>query len=106
MKICNDCGRELPDEAFQITRNGVSRFNVCKACRAAKAAKTRQDNAQKWGGGEQHPFSDADFDDKTPGEVIRMMSRAKKWLESRGYSITLRGEYREVKVRPVKFIDK
>lgn len=35
-----------------------------------------------------------------------MMGRAKKWLESRGYSITLRGEYREVKVRPVKFIDK
>lgn len=60
------------------------------------------------GGGEQHPFSDADFDDKTPGEVVRMMGRAKKWLESRGYSITLRGEYREVKVkvRPVKFIDK
>lgn len=56
MKICNDCGRELPDEAFQITRNGVSRFNVCKACRAAKAAKTRQDNAQKWGGVNNIPF--------------------------------------------------
>lgn len=50
MKICNDCGRELPDEAFQISRDGVSRMGICKACRAAKAAKTRHDNAQKWGG--------------------------------------------------------
>lgn len=32
------------------------------------------------------------------------MARAKKWLESRGYSITLKGEYREVKIRQVKFL--
>lgn len=105
MKICKDCGRELPDEAFQVTRNGVTRMGICKECRATKAVETRRNNAQKWRG-EQYPFSDADFDDKSPGEVVRIMGRAKKWLESRGYSITLRGEYREVKIRPVKFIDK
>lgn len=55
MKICNDCGRELPDEAFQITRNGVSRLNVCKVCKATKAAKTRHANAQKWEG-DNTPF--------------------------------------------------
>lgn len=50
MKICNNCGRELPDEAFQVTRNGVTRMGTCKECRVAKAAETLQNNVQKWGG--------------------------------------------------------
>lgn len=32
-----------------------------------------------------------------------MMGRAKRWLESRGYVITLKGEYHETKIRQVKF---
>ena len=54
------------------------------------------------GGRSNAPFSDPDFDEKSPGDVWRMMCRAKRWLESRGYTITLDGEYREVKVRKLK----
>lgn len=57
--------------------------------------------ALMWGGG-QAPFSDPDFDGQAPGEVWRMMCRAKKWLESRGFSITLAGEYRETKIRKLR----
>lgn len=101
MKICKECGRELPDNAFQHARN------TCYECINTKRATTRYKNALKMEReSEQQPFPDADFDDKTPGEVIRLMGRAKVWLESRGCSITLRGEYREVKIRQVKFLDK
>jgi len=34
---------------------------------------------------------------------MRMMGRAKKWLESRGYVIQLSGEYHETKIRKLKF---
>lgn len=37
------------------------------------------------------------------GEVVRLMGRAKKWLESRGYTIRLEGEYTETKVHKLKF---
>ena len=37
-----------------------------------------------------------------PGGVWRLMCRAKKWLDSRGYVIQLSGEYREVKIRKLK----
>lgn len=62
--------------------------------------KTKRQNAPKWGG-KTAPFSDPDFDGKQPVEVIQLMSRAKRWLETRGYSITLKGTYTQVK--EVKF---
>ena len=67
--------------------------------------KTRSDalRTRPSGGGKQIPFSDPDFDGKEPGEVLRMMGRAKKWLESRGYIIQLSGEYHETKIRKLKF---
>jgi hypothetical protein len=34
---------------------------------------------------------------------MRMMGRAKKWLESRGFVIRLSGEYHETKIRKLKF---
>lgn len=55
------------------------------------------------GGGKQHPFSDPDFDGKEPREVLLIMGRAKRWLESRGYTIQLSGEYRKVEIKKVKF---
>lgn len=55
------------------------------------------------GGDKPAPFSDPDFDGKDPGEVMRMMGRAKKWLESRGFIIQLSGEYHETKIRKLKF---
>ncbi len=53
------------------------------------------------GGGKTAPFSDPDFDGKQPREVIDLMSRAKRWLEAQGYTITLKGTYTQVK--EVKF---
>lgn len=76
------------------------------ACSIYAAIVSRQ-NAQisaitepKWGGNSA-PFSDPDFDGKEPGEVCRMMGRAQRWLESRGYNIILKGTYTQV--RTVKF---
>ena len=99
-KICKVCGRELPETEFRATRGG-GRNAVCSACVNEKRAQTRYERAQV--GGKQSPFSDPDFDGKDPGEVIRMMGRAKKWLESRGFIIQLSGEYHETKIRKLKF---
>lgn len=42
-----------------------------------------------------------EFDGREPVEVIQLMSRAKQWLEARGYKIELRGTYTQIK--QVKF---
>lgn len=89
-KICKECERELPLKVFRITRGGT-RCSVCNECSTAKRNETRLKN--RGGGAELRPFYDADFEGKQPVEVIQLMSRAKKWLESRGYEITLRGKY-------------
>lgn len=60
-------------------------------------------SGHRGGEGKTAPFSDPDFDGKEPGEVMRMMGRAKKWLESRGFVIQLSGEYHETKIRKLKF---
>ena len=57
------------------------------------------------GGGKQNAaclgYSDPEFDGKQPVEVLQLMKRAKMWLEAKGYSITLKGTYTQV--REVKF---
>ena len=98
-KICKVCGQELPVSAFRMTRWGTP-AQTCQECIEEKRAQSRYDNAQMRGGGPR-PFFDEAFDGKQPREVIELMSRAKRWLESRGYSITLKGTYTQVK--EVKF---
>lgn len=56
--------------------------------------------ALMWGGG-QTPFSDPDFDKQEPREVINTMIRCRKWLESRGYEITMTCIYKEIKIRKI-----
>lgn len=97
--VCKSCGKELPLGSFCKTRWG-GRFSICNSCVTEKKADTRHNHAQM-GGGKFIPFSDPDFDGKQPVEVIQLMSRAKRWLETRGYSITLKGTYTQVK--DVKF---
>lgn len=63
-------------------------------------ATIRPQDAQA-SGGSNRPFFDSDFDDKEPREVLDLMSRAKRWLESRGYTITLKGTYTQI--REIKF---
>lgn len=99
-KICKVCGRELPEADFPMGRGGI-RVGVCKECRTAALRETKALKRNQIGGGKTDPFSDPDFDGKQPVEVIQLMSRAKRWLEARGYSITLKGIYTQVK--EVKF---
>lgn len=63
--------------------------------RVSERRPTRHDRKKPHShrGGVFYPFSDSDFDGKQPVEVIQLMSRAKRWLESRGYEITLKGCY-------------
>lgn len=100
-KICKACGRTLPETDFRISRWG-GRMQTCKECIGVAVREARARNrAQSWGG--RQPFSDPDFDGKDPGEVVRMMGRAKRWLESRGFVIQLSGEFHETIIRKLKF---
>ncbi len=99
-KVCKTCGRELPLSQFANNRYGTP-LSTCRECVNEKRAQTCHDRINSVGGGKTAPFSDADFDGKEPREVIDLMSRAKRWLEARGYSITLKGTYTQV--REIKF---
>lgn len=94
-KKCKKCGRELPITAFKRTRWGHY-SDVCNECVRAKRAETRGKNVI---GGVK--YSDPEFDGKQPVEVLQLMKRAKMWLEAKGYNITLKGTYTQV--REVKF---
>lgn len=99
-KICKVCGRELPETDFPMGRGGI-RVGVCKECRTAALRETKARKRNQIGGGKTTPLSDPDFDGKEPREVIDLMSRAKRWLEARGYDIILKGSYTQV--REIKF---
>lgn len=99
-KICKVCGRELPETEFKLTRWG-SRSSTCNTCVQEKRAQMRYERAQV--GGKQASFSDPDFDNMSIGEVVRLMGRAKKWLESRNCKITLYGDFIETKTKKLKF---
>lgn len=99
-KICKVCGRELPWTDFRLTKGDV-RAATCIACIAEKRAQTRCERAQV-GGGKTAPFSDQDFANMSIGEVVRLMGRAKKWLESRGFEIAMTCVYKEAKIRKIK----
>ncbi|MDE6535879.1 MAG: hypothetical protein K2K82_07720 [Muribaculaceae bacterium] len=95
-RICKICGRELPKAAFRLTRWGQP-AETCNECIKAKLRENKALKAQI-GGGNSH---DPKFDGKDPVEVIQLMTRAKRWLECRGYKIHLEGEY--TKVHKIKF---
>ena len=85
---CKSCGRTLPISEYRITRWGTP-GNTCKTC-VNSARKENRENKRK---ALETPYYDKEFDGKQPIEVIQLMSRAKRWLEDRGYEITLRGSY-------------
>lgn len=99
-KICKICERELPISSFRTTKSG-SKTSTCTECITAKRRENKAKNQLM--GGKTPPFSDPSFDDLPPREVIELMSRAKKWLESRGFSIRLEGEYTKTTVYKLKF---
>lgn len=95
-KICRDCGRELLTSNFRISKGGV-RCAVCNDCARAKR------RARKLPPLSAENYSDPDFDGQTIGDVFRLMGRAKRWLESRGCTIRLEGEYTETKTHKMKY---
>lgn len=99
-KICKVCGRELPLSQFANNRYGTP-LSTCRECVNEKRAQTRYDRINS-GGGKTAPFSDAAFDGKEPREVIDTMVRCRKWLESRGFEITMSCIYKEVKIRKIR----
>lgn len=102
-KKCKECGRELPITEFRKSRWG-NYTEVCKKCSKEKYDETRYKN-RICGGGKQNAacldYSDPEFDGKQPVEVLQLMKRAKMWLEAKGYTITLKGTYTQI--REVKF---
>lgn len=98
-KTCKVCGRELPLTDFPVGKGG-GRIGVCKECRTAALRETQARN--RAGGGQVAPFSDADFDGRSIGEVWRQMCRAEKWLVSRGCVISLSGEFHELRITKLK----
>ncbi|MBD5367217.1 MAG: hypothetical protein HDR82_09530 [Bacteroides sp.] len=101
-KICKECGEQRPINNFKLSRFG-KRVDVCNSCVSAKRRENKANKRLEMGGGKLPPFSDPDFDGKDPGEVVRLMGRAQRWLQSRGYTIRLDGEYTETKVHKLKF---
>lgn len=98
-KICKICGIEKPKTKFPFNRWGQHN-DICRECSAAKRRQTRETNRAVLHNGMNH-YHDPDFEDKDPVDVIQFMSRAKRWLESRGYEISLSGYYNMRK--PIKF---
>lgn len=46
LKVCKECGRELPIESFQIIGRHKAVNSICKECQHKKAAATRERNAK------------------------------------------------------------
>lgn len=91
--ICLDCKRELPETNFRMGR--FNRNRICQEC--INACRRERKQAKIEALNNRGKDSDELFDGKEPREVINIMSRAKKWLEARDYTITLKGEYVEKK---------
>lgn len=102
-KTCEECGRSLPVNSFRFTRWG-GRMKVCRDCVARKRRDTYQANrCLATAEVKPKPISDPSFDHMSIGEVVRLMGRAKKWLESRNCHITLYGDFVETKKKKLKF---
>ncbi len=92
-KKCAKCGREMPPTEFYkriAAADGLQCY--CKSCSRLNNQK-RQSSTTDSGG----DYTDPELDGKTNREVMDIMVRCKRWLEARGCTIHLSGEYTEVK---------
>lgn len=102
-QICRECGEELPPEAFGITKKGT-RFKTCKRCVNFKRMQTCDRKKRLYKNVDcEEIYHSPEFDGMQMGDVVRLVGRAVRWLESRGCVIRIHGEYKEVKVRSLKF---
>lgn len=101
-QVCKECGRELDILLFGKSKWGGHQ-SVCKECLKAKKNTTRQSNKGMCiipcGNGKV--YNSELFDGKTPREVLDTIAEARKWLESRGYVIDIKCEYRQTIVKKV-----
>ncbi len=102
IKKCPKCGRELSLTEFNKNRHNADGLQVyCRSCqydfvRKGKERATAASNScLKNSGGVN--YTDPELDSKTNREVMDIMVRCKRWLEARGCTIHLSGEYTEVK---------
>lgn len=88
--------------AFRKVKMGGVR-SVCKECVNAKSNATRQSNKGTYflSANEKNFYNSETLDGKTPHEVLHVIAEAKKWLESRGYMIDIKCEYRQIIVKKV-----
>lgn len=94
--------KRVGDFAFRKVKVG-GHIRVCKECVQTKKNATRQSNK----GIHIIPYNNEKvyhselFNEKTPREVLDTIAEAKKWLESRGYVIDIKCEYRQTIVKKV-----
>lgn len=86
--MCKECQRELPENAFRLTRWG-RRWEICNECSRAIRKERKQKKIDEIEARRQVYY--AEFEGKEPVEVLQLMGRARRWLESRGYEIVLKG---------------
>lgn len=101
-QVCKACGRELELSYFGKSGWG-GLISVCKECVNAKKNATRKSNKGTYilPANKQNFYHSDALDGKTPREVLDTIAEAKKWLESRGYVIDIKCEYRQTIVRKV-----
>lgn len=101
-QVCKECGRELDISLFGMSRWG-GHGRVCKECVRTKKNATRQSNkgTRILSANEQNFYHSETLDGKTPREVLDVIAESKKWLESRGYLIDIKCEYRQTIVKKV-----
>ena len=102
-QVCKECGEELPLEAFSFTRGGM-RFKTCKRCVNFKRMQTCDRKKRLARNVDcEEVYHSPEFDGMQMGDVVRLVGRAVRWLESRGCVIRIHGEYKEVRVRSQRF---
>lgn len=87
-KKCKVCGEILPLDKFRLSRSG-NHIDTCNKCVLDARLATRRESIEKQRKAEA--MYDAMFIGMQSCEVLQIMGRAKRWLEERGYEITLRG---------------
>lgn len=87
-KVCEFCERELPVDSYRRIRGGHF-VKTCKECESLKRNEVKEQKRIEIE--RQRSAYIAEFEGKEPVDVLHLMGRAKKWLESRGYEIVLRG---------------
>lgn len=89
-KVCKECERELPLSQYSRVRGNVQ-LGICKECISAIRKENKQKKLDAME--QQRKAYYAEFDGKEPVEILKLMGRAKNWLEAKGYEVTLRATY-------------